>query len=84
MRLLIGTTVALAMALLVAMIMNEPAQAQYYRYHGYYGRNCYWTGCCPPGMTIQGGVCKPYRYGPWDYHPYYQPYRNRYYGYQYW
>ncbi len=25
------------------------------------GNNCYYNGCCPPGMTIQGGVCKPYR-----------------------
>ncbi len=21
---------------------------------------------CRPGWTVQGGVCKPYRYGPWD------------------
>jgi hypothetical protein len=25
--------------------------------------NCYAGGCCPPGMTIQGGACQPYR-GP--------------------
>jgi hypothetical protein len=25
-----------------------------------------WNGC-PPDWTIQGGVCKPYRHGPWDY-----------------
>lgn len=39
-----------------------------YRSYGYrYGYraapNCYWNGCCPQGMTIQGGVCRPYR-GP--------------------
>ena len=21
----------------------------------------------PPDWTVQGGVCKPYRHGPWDY-----------------
>ena len=21
---------------------------------------------CPPNWTVQGGACKPYRYGPWD------------------
>ena len=25
-----------------------------------------WNGC-PPDWTIQGGVCEPYRHGPWDY-----------------
>lgn len=24
-----------------------------------------WNGC-RPGWTVQGGVCKPYRHGPWD------------------
>ena len=23
--------------------------------------NCYSGGCCPAGMTVQGGICKPYR-----------------------
>ncbi len=32
-----------------------------YRYWGPPPGNCYYGGCCPPGMTIQGGVCKPYR-----------------------
>ena len=27
------------------------------------GPNCYYNGCCPQGMTIQNGVCQPYR-GP--------------------
>ncbi len=38
----------------------------YYEGEGYYrgrGRNCYGGGCCPRGMTIQDGVCKPYRGG---------------------
>jgi hypothetical protein len=35
----------------------------YPRYYGYYGRS---GNGCPPGWTVQGGVCKPYRYGPWD------------------
>ena len=25
------------------------------------GGNCYAGGCCPQGMTIQDGVCQPYR-----------------------
>ena len=40
----------------------------------YYHRRSYnysggwrtWNGC-PPDWTIQGGVCRPYRHGPWDY-----------------
>jgi hypothetical protein len=43
----------------------------YYRhyphYYGYYGGGYRtWNGC-PHDWTIQGGVCKPYRHGPWDY-----------------
>ncbi len=37
---------------------------RYYDYSpGYYGNgpNCYANGCCPPGMTVQGGACRPYR-----------------------
>jgi hypothetical protein len=33
-------------------------------YYNYGGGT--WNGC-PPDWTIQGGVCKPYRHGPWDY-----------------
>ncbi len=29
-------------------------------------------GGCRPGWTVQGGVCKPYHYGPWDYAPHYR------------
>ncbi len=32
-----------------------------YGYYDYAGPNCYYNGCCPAGMTIQNGVCKPYR-----------------------
>jgi hypothetical protein len=35
------------------------------RYYDYYGGGGTWNGC-PPDWTIQGGVCKPYRHGPWD------------------
>jgi hypothetical protein len=46
-----------------------PASADWYgrhhhRYYNYYGGGT-WNGC-PPGWTVQGGVCKPYRFGPWD------------------
>jgi hypothetical protein len=34
-------------------------------YYDYYGGGGTWNGC-PPDWTIQGGVCKPYRHGPWD------------------
>lgn len=37
------------------------------RYYDYYsGASPTWNGC-PPNWTVQGGVCKPYHYGPWDY-----------------
>jgi hypothetical protein len=46
------------------------------RPHGYYdyyggGGHATWNGC-RPGWTVQGGVCKPYRYGAWDYAPHYR------------
>jgi len=34
-----------------------------YRYYNYYGGGTY---NCRPGWTVQGGVCKHYRYGQWD------------------
>lgn len=79
MRALVGAIVVLTIASSAATYMTGPAQAQYYRYYGgyggYYGGWRTWNGC-PPGWTIQGGVCKPYRHGPWDYYNY--PYRYRY------
>jgi hypothetical protein len=49
-----------------------PAAADWYyghhhRYYNYYGGGGTWNGC-PRDWTIQGGVCKPYRHGPWDYY----------------
>ena len=47
-----------------------PASADWYyghRHHGYHGYYNYsGGGHCRPGWTVQGGVCKPYQYGPWD------------------
>jgi hypothetical protein len=40
-------------------------------YYNYYGGWRTWNGCAP-GWTLQGGVCKPYRYGPWDYNLWYR------------
>ncbi len=40
------------------------------RYHHHYYD--YYGGGCRPGWTVQGGVCKPYHYGPWDYAPHYR------------
>ena len=38
-----------------------------HRHHHYYNYGGgTWNGC-PPDWTVQGGVCKPYRHGPWDY-----------------
>jgi hypothetical protein len=36
-----------------------------HHYYNYYGGWRTGNGC-RPGWTVQGGVCKPYRYGPWD------------------
>jgi hypothetical protein len=38
----------------------------YYRHYGGGGYPT-WNGC-PPRWTVQGGACKPYRYGPWDWY----------------
>ncbi len=85
MRTIAKTAVALALVGAVAIGMSATAQAQGY-YYGYpqyhYGGWRTWNGC-PPDWTIQGGVCKPYRHGPWDYYSY-NPYPYRYYRYRYW
>jgi hypothetical protein len=52
----------------IAVGSAVPAAADWYhghhhRYYNYGGGT--WNGC-PPDWTIQGGVCKPYRHGPWD------------------
>ena len=55
----------------IAVSSAVPAAADWYygrhhRYYNYYGGGYRtWNGC-PPDWTIQGGVCKPYRHGPWD------------------
>ena len=39
----------------------------HHHYYNYYGGGGWNTASgCRPGWTVQGGVCKPYRYGPWD------------------
>ena len=40
---------------------DEPRYRSRREYYGSRGSNCYAGGCCPQGMTIQGGVCQPYR-----------------------
>jgi hypothetical protein len=35
-------------------------------YYNYYGGT--YNDPCRPGWTVQGGVCKPYHWGPWDYY----------------
>ena len=82
MRTLAIATVALGFIGAAAIGTTAPVQAQgfyfdapgvhvgvgrYHRdYYDYYGGGGTWNGC-PPDWTIQGGVCKPYRHGPWDY-----------------
>ena len=56
----------------IAVGSAVPAAADWYyghRHHGYHGYYNYYGGGgwpCRPGWTVQGGVCKPYQYGPWD------------------
>jgi len=39
----------------------------HHHYYNYYGGGGWNTASgCPPDWTVQGGVCKPYRHGPWD------------------
>lgn len=79
MRIIAKTAIALGFVAAMAIGSTAPAQAFHvwigphhhhpywggHRYYNYYGSgNCYRGGCCPPGMTIQGGACKPYR-GPY-------------------
>ena len=66
-------TMAAALSLVGAIAVSiAPAAADWYyghhhRYYNYHGGGGWHTGNgCRPGWTVQGGVCKPYRYGPWD------------------
>jgi len=71
-RMAIGTTVPV---MAQGIYFNAPGvhigvgHPYYHRhYYDYYGGGGWrtWNGC-PPNWTIQGGACKLYRYGPWDY-----------------
>ncbi len=71
MRKLAKITMALGFLAAAGIGTTLPAEAyhhhhyRYYRY-GYYGGGYpTWNGC-PYNWTVQGGVCKPYRRGPWD------------------
>jgi hypothetical protein len=57
----------------IAASSAVPAAADWYYGHRHYGYYNYYGGGgwragngCRPGWTVQGGLCKPYRYGPWD------------------
>jgi hypothetical protein len=57
----------------IAAVSAAPASAfdvrigpRHHHYYNYYGGGS-WNGC-RPGWTVQGGVCKPYHYGPWDFY----------------
>ena len=43
---------------------HQYSYRHYPRYYGYYRGGGGWP--CPRGWTVQGGVCNPYQYGPWD------------------
>ena len=43
---------------------HQYSYRHYPRYYGYYGGGG--GSPCPRGWSVQGGVCKPYQYGPWD------------------
>jgi hypothetical protein len=68
------TTIAATLGVMGAIAVGTvvPAAAWYgygyhHRHYNYYGGGGTWNGC-PPRWTIQGGVCKPYHYGPWDWY----------------
>jgi len=77
MRTLAMAAAALGLVGTIAVGTTVPAAADWYgrhhRYYNYGGGFGTWNGC-PPDWTVQGGVCKPYRHGPWDF------YGPRYYG----
>src|SRR4029078_11808846 len=66
-RFIMRSRVTIALGTVAAVIcVAGPAAAQYYEdddapvYRRQRG-DCYYGGCCPPGYTIQGGECRPYR-----------------------
>ena len=66
------TTIAAATAVVVGVIGIGvlPASADWRHHHRYYNYYGGYPGAdpngCARGYSLQGGVCKPYRYGPWD------------------
>jgi hypothetical protein len=62
----------------IAVSSVAPAAAWYgygygyhHRYYNYYRGGGHYGGGgngCPPDWTVQGGVCKPYQHGPWDFY----------------
>jgi len=78
MRTLTKLTATLAVIGAFAAVSAAPASAvdvwighrphhHYYNYYGGSGWGGTWNGC-RPGWTVQGGVCKPYRHGPWNWY----------------
>ena len=67
-------TMAAALGLVGAIVIGTtaPAAADWYgnhhRYYNHYGGGGgTWNGC-RPDWSVQGGICKPYRRGPWDFY----------------
>jgi hypothetical protein len=69
----ITATLGVVGAIAAVSVMPASAAGVYIGPHGVYVGHRHhlynyggtWNGC-RPGWTVQGGVCKPYRYGPWD------------------
>ena len=66
-------TMAAALGLVGAIAIGTTAPAagdwygHHHRYYNYYGGGGgTWNGC-RPGWSVQGGVCNPYRRGPWHF-----------------
>ena len=66
------TKIAATLGVVGAIALGSAAPAAAYwighRHHHLYNsyRGGNWNGC-PYDWTVQGGVCKPYRHGPWDF-----------------
>jgi hypothetical protein len=66
----IATTLSVVGAIIGVGVIPASALDIYvgHRHHHLYNYGGGWGtyNGCRPGWTVQGGVCKPYRYGPWD------------------
>jgi hypothetical protein len=69
-----GVAAAVALSAIPANAIEVWVGHRHHHYGGPHYYNSYrggglrtWNGC-PPDWTIQGGVCKPYRHGPWDWY----------------